>query len=201
MASHVRRCANATIVKKHVTPLHHLLRAYRLNPNHIEKIETYPRNNKWTPKIITCIDKSRKEGIARDKEAAAEFDAIVYTDGSADSTGVGAAAVLVKNGQVTRTLSYHLGLPTEHTTFQAEAVGAILGAHLIDTEDGIVVRARIGLDNTPVIRAARRYRPKPWTLLPRRPAPRHHGAIDSKRHGRCGGMDARSRRHSRKRSS
>ena len=90
-----------------------------------------------------------------------EYDSLVYTDGSADTTGVGAAASLVRSNHVVSSLRYHFKSPSQHTTFEPEAVGAILGAHVIAEENGIVTAARIGMDNTLVIKATKRPKPKP----------------------------------------
>ena len=51
---------------------------------------------------------------------------MVCADGSLLSKGVGAAAVLLEDGEVTDTQKYHLGLSEHHTVFEAELVGLIL---------------------------------------------------------------------------
>ena len=47
---------------------------------------------------------------------------------------VGPAAVLFWGNAAPKSLRYHLGSLDEHTTFEAEAVGLIMGAHLLSME-------------------------------------------------------------------
>lgn len=49
----------------------------------------------------------------------------------------GAAAVLYRQHRRPKSLRYHLGPLTQHTTFDAEAVGAVLGAALLQKERNI----------------------------------------------------------------
>jgi hypothetical protein len=44
---------------------------------------------------------------------------------------VGAAAALTRNGITQEILHYHLGSSSEHTVFEAELVGILMGLHLI----------------------------------------------------------------------
>ena len=62
----------------------------------------------------------------------------VYTDGSGYKGYAGAVALLARVDGVhnlQRVLRYSLGPLTEHTIYEAEAVGIILGNHLLLTED------------------------------------------------------------------
>lgn len=77
---------------------------------------------------------------------------IVYTDGSAYGGGVGAAAVLYRNGHRTSTLRYHLGPESNHTVYEAEIVGIALGAHLLRRMTWHT-EATIYCDNQAAIRA------------------------------------------------
>jgi len=58
----------------------------------------------------------------------------VYTDRSGLDGGAGAAAVLYRGSEAPKTLRFHISPLTVHTTFEAEALGLILGAHLISKE-------------------------------------------------------------------
>lgn len=157
IAALVARCAKRP-VKRHPTPMHTLLKTFSLQPNSIEKLRTFPRDTKWVRALRTFVSETREQGIARDAEAQGLFDIHVYSDGSADDHGVGAAAVLIRDGRVEKTLRLHLGSPEQHTTFEAEAVGAHLGLHLIAEEEAR--SARMGIDNTGVIKASRQYKPR-----------------------------------------
>jgi hypothetical protein len=55
---------------------------------------------------------------------------MIYTDGSSYRNGVGAVAVLYINGNEMDSLKFQLGTACEHTIFEAELVGIILGTHL-----------------------------------------------------------------------
>ncbi|VDB87722.1 unnamed protein product [Peniophora sp. CBMAI 1063] len=109
------------------------------------------------PAFTTHIAETREESHRED----AEMDAVirVYTDGSGYKDQAGAAAVLVRTDGIhehRRVLRYHLGPLSEHTVHEAEAVGIILGAHLLLTEDPEFASrdSSISLDNQSVIRAA-----------------------------------------------
>ncbi|KZV85245.1 ribonuclease H-like protein, partial [Exidia glandulosa HHB12029] len=89
---------------------------------------------------------------------------VVYTDGSADESSVGAAAVLYRDGEEEDTLLYHLGSAKEHTTYEAEAVGVILGLHLLAKATHLDGTA-VAIDNTGVIKACMRTRARPGQYL------------------------------------
>lgn len=57
----------------------------------------------------------------------------IYSDGLGQNGQAGAAAVLMIGDDKTlaKTLRYHLGPLTQHTTYEAEAVGAVLATHLM----------------------------------------------------------------------
>ena len=61
---------------------------------------------------------------------------MVYSDGSAIEGGVGAAAILYRNGRK-KVLRYKLGKEKHHTVYEAELVGLYLGHHLLRNEKNI----------------------------------------------------------------
>ncbi|KZV98023.1 hypothetical protein EXIGLDRAFT_702131 [Exidia glandulosa HHB12029] len=77
---------------------------------------------------------------------------------------VGAAAVLYRDGEEEDTLLYHLGSAKEHTTYEAEAVGVILGLHLLAKATHLDGTA-LAIDNTGVIKACMRTRARPGQYL------------------------------------
>lgn len=84
----------------------------------------------------------------------------VYTDGSGFEVYAGAAALLIHTDGIHRTqhvLCYCLGPLTEHTVYEGEAVGIILGVHLLATKDEEFASepCSISLDNQAVIRATK----------------------------------------------
>jgi ribonuclease HI len=97
--------------------------------------------------------------IANDKEASITADAEgkekvkVYSDGSAQEGKVGVAAILIRPGKEMRKLHYHLGTADQHTVFEAELVGLLLGLHLIKTEK-TRTSYTLGADNQAALAAA-----------------------------------------------
>jgi len=82
---------------------------------------------------------------------------MVYSDGSGYEGKIGAAAVLYKRGttQELSTLKYHLGDHTRHTTYEAEAVGAILATWLLQRIPDLAwSSASIYTDNQALIRSS-----------------------------------------------
>ena len=71
----------------------------------------------------------------------------VYTDGSAISGKVRAAAVLLREGKPPRALHLHLGPESKHTIHKAELTGILLGLQLIKTEKKAATSCMIGVDN------------------------------------------------------
>ena len=94
------------------------------------------------------IEEDRGEAI----EDALNISGIaVYTDGSGFENKIGAAAVLVKNGIVKRSLRYCLGTDTQHTVYEAEAVAVTLGLHLLIGMKKTMEEVTIGMDNQAVL--------------------------------------------------
>ncbi len=67
---------------------------------------------------------------------AGNADILLHTDGSGYKGEIGGAAVMYKWGHPPKALCKYFGLATRHIFYEGEAVGAILGAHLIGEEVG-----------------------------------------------------------------
>ncbi|KAI0250350.1 hypothetical protein BJV78DRAFT_1128125, partial [Lactifluus subvellereus] len=97
--------------------------------------------------------------IPQDKDASKRADQNsterikVYTDGSAHNGQVGAAAILSRPERPKCTLHYHLGATDEHTVYEAELVGLLLGLHLVKTEQAGRTSIVIGADNQAAVKA------------------------------------------------
>jgi len=78
---------------------------------------------------------------------------MIFTDGSSTNGKVGAAASLYINFTHIATLRYHLGNDSEHTVFEAKAVGLILAVQLLLTRSEASFPATIFIDNQAVIRS------------------------------------------------
>jgi ribonuclease HI len=83
----------------------------------------------------------------------------VFTDGSGVDDGVGASAVLCRQGKPNRTLHYYLGTGSQHTVYESEIVGMILGMELVRTETLYVGRVILGVDNQAAIQATQLTKP------------------------------------------
>ena len=83
------------------------------------------------PHYKTLIPETHEDSI--DEESNNNSTYKIYTNGSGHNSKIGASAVLYKQGkpQELQSLSYHLGNATEHITFEAEAVGAILAMWIL----------------------------------------------------------------------
>ena len=115
--------------KRHLSPIHLLLRAYGVDPSKFETIAlaSRPPNRKYNvPTEIVSSSEESKEANADDK---ATFK--VYTDGSRQDSMAGAAVVLYKGQPLVGSLCYHLGSLEQHTTYEAELIGILLRLWLI----------------------------------------------------------------------
>jgi hypothetical protein len=96
LATKVQKAAKR-YVKRHRSPIHEIIHAYRLNPERMEKIHTVVFGPKWHPAFNTRIPQNKERAIKEMEEERAQV--VVYSDGSCIDGGVGAAAVLYKNGK------------------------------------------------------------------------------------------------------
>ena len=58
----------------------------------------------------------------------------IFSDGSGLDSRVGATVVMYRRGWEPKVLCYNMGLLTEHTVFEAEAIGVILALHMLKME-------------------------------------------------------------------
>jgi hypothetical protein len=80
----------------------------------------------------------------------------VYTDGSSRNGKVGAAAILMRAGEPTQTLHYHLRPSTHHTVHKVELIRILLGLHLIKiVADDSSLRQAIDVETTRNVKRAR----------------------------------------------
>lgn len=123
-----------TPTRKHPTSLHVLLQIYQANPNRIETISPVTKKPNQQRCFSVDVADSRLQSIINEKASDPELK--IFTDGSGFEGGAGAAAVLFRKGraQPARILRYHLGPLTEHTSYEAEAVGSLLAVWLLQNE-------------------------------------------------------------------
>ena len=146
-------------VKRHRTALHRLLHGLAINPDKTETIVPQSVHPTALTPFLTQIAASKEDAVAEFTQCQSRT--MVFTDGSCHDGKVGAAAALFINHQHVTTLRYHLGKATEHTVFEAEAVGLILAAHLLRKNEDISFPATIFADNQAVIRSSVKPSAKP----------------------------------------
>jgi ribonuclease HI len=151
-------------VKKHRTALHHMAKTSKIKQNDMEKIKPTRLRPGEYPEFATSIANSKEDAIELDK---AQFNngRMIYTDGSGYKDQVGAAAVLFNNGRKSAELRYRLGPLTEHTVFEGELVGIILGFHLARAINGTRTRINFSIDNQATIKTLDGNDPQPAQYL------------------------------------
>jgi ribonuclease HI len=143
---------------------------FKLKPEKMEKIGSVRQDTKWEPNLAIRIADNREQAKREDKEEKGAVS--VYTDGSGYEGQVGAAAVLYRNGVVKRKRRMRLGPMTQHTVYEGEGIGMILGLELIREENGVKGMVSMGVDNVSAITATHSIKPGPghhiWDTFHRR---------------------------------
>jgi ribonuclease HI len=135
-------------IKTHCSPPHELVFIYDIEPDRFETSPPVRSQPKYETKFQTEVNNSAEGSIKRDK--ANKDEVRIYADGSGINRMAGAAAVIYSRDKPPKMLRYCLGPLTEHTTFEAEAVGITLGMHMLRYEKNVKA-ATISLDNQAVI--------------------------------------------------
>jgi ribonuclease HI len=108
---------------------------YGIQPQNVETIKAIRQDTKWKPRITASIANSADEAL--ENLGNNESDVKVFTDGSGMEGKIGAAAVLYWNGRMKTKLRYQLGSQRQHTVYEGEGVGAVLGTKLVSNEWGV----------------------------------------------------------------
>jgi hypothetical protein len=103
------------------------------------------------PGFTTRIAKTRQAAIKMDDDNTAPVQ--IYTDGSGIDGRIGAAAVLFVHGRKVHSLRFLVGMESEHTVPEAEAVALILGLELLKGERGMQ-RVSMAADNVGAVMRA-----------------------------------------------
>jgi ribonuclease HI len=147
-------------IKTHRSPLHQLTNIYDISPNEMEVISPVRSPPAYVPRIHTRATTNDPRASRESTGQRRESEIQVFSDGSGIDGKVGAAAILYHRGIEAKVLRYHLGLLTDHTVFEAEATGVLLGIHLIKSMPH-ANNATIKLDNQAVLAALSIRKPKP----------------------------------------
>ena len=138
-------------IRRHKSALHHLIHSLDIRPSELETINPHPTKPNTLPPMLTCILPTKEKAIEEYGKLTSKTK--VFTDGSCIDGKVGAAAVLYVDDRQISTLHFHLGSAEEHTVFEAEVVGLILAAHLLNTSHEATFPAVILADNQAAIQA------------------------------------------------
>jgi ribonuclease HI len=138
---------------RHLSPLHELFKHFDIQPKTTENINPTRQRSNFCPALKTTIQPTKEKAIEDAKEAIHTHQIRLYSDGSSHNGGVGAAATLYVGSVKRKTLRYYLGPDTEHTVYEAEAIGLLLCLYLLTTLTRRLHNVFIGLDNQPVIKA------------------------------------------------
>ena len=144
----------STAVATHRSNMHELLQVYapHISQGRMEKIEAVRYPPHWEPAHLVDIADSKEEAAASEERWARREGLRVYSDGSELEGGVGAAAVLY-NEQTKKwtALRLFLGPAEEHTVYEAETVGAVLGTELVRRSRRAGRTASVALDGKSAI--------------------------------------------------
>ena len=140
------------MVQRHKTSLHLHAEASSISNAEMETI-TATRAKPGT----TSSHKFRR---AANKEESIKWDnenfrngTMIYTDGSCYRNMVGASAVLYEIGQEIGSLKFQLGFASNHTVFEGELVGILLGIHLASKHPGTKASVNFSIDNQATTKA------------------------------------------------
>ena len=117
--------------KRHLSPIHHLLRFANLDPKQIETVSPVWRSPSYVTPFDLMIPKSKDSTLTFAQLTETVAPVHVYSDGSRYEGGISASAVLYVKDQLIQTLRYYLGTKLEHTVYEAEGVGLVMGLHLL----------------------------------------------------------------------
>lgn len=120
-----------TMAMTHLSPIDYLIANYRLDLEFFKPIGPDTSNPARMHSYKISIAETQDKSMEKESKDNANYK--VFTDGSGYDDNAGAVAVIYKKNDDTpfKSLKYHLGDLTEHTTYEAEGIGGILAAHLL----------------------------------------------------------------------
>jgi ribonuclease HI len=143
---------------------------FKLKPKLMENIAACRQGPKWEPDVAIRIAGSKE--LAKEEDLADKTPIKVYMDGSGFEGQIGAAAVLYRNGVLKSKRRMRLGAMKQHTVYEGEGVGMILGLELIREEQQVGGLVSMGIDNTAAITAMHSIKSGPshyiWDLFHKR---------------------------------
>ena len=149
-------------IRRHSSPLHTLFATTGSQSKRYETILTTRRRRNYRMLPDVHIDEDREVAV---REANRLTGTVIYTDGSGHDKGVGAAAVMMRDGVEIKSLQYHLGPDTDHTVYEAEAVAVLLALHMLTGLKRKLKKVTIGMDNQAVLMGMANQKSKPGHYL------------------------------------
>jgi hypothetical protein len=141
-------------VKCHLSLLNHLLHFTQVDPKVVETISPVRRSPGYILAFKTIIPPDKDEAFAMVVITNEMAPVHIYTDGSGFEGGIRSAALLYIRECLVKVLQVHLGSALEHTVYQAEGIGLLLGLHLLKGLSCQLTHATVlGTDNQAVIKA------------------------------------------------
>ena len=110
---------------------HHLMSFVGLDPKDIETISPVRKSPGYNPVFSLVIPPSTEAALPLTILTNDDVPVRVYSNSSGFESGIGASALLYIKNWLTRVLRSYLGTAQEHTVYEAEGVGLILGFHLL----------------------------------------------------------------------
>ena len=156
-----KHCLRRT-AKRHTSPLDVLFRTTSIKPRAYETIHPARRRRDYELLANVQIDDDRSTAIAN---AKAITGPAAYTDGSGFDKRIGAAAVLMLDDVVLKSIRYQLGSETEHTVYEAEVTAVLLALHLLKQIERNLRTVTIGVDNQAVLQGLKNQKSKPGHYL------------------------------------
>ena len=110
-------------VKRHPSPLHHLVNFAGLNPKEIETLSLVRRSPGYNPVFKTVIPPSKEAALPLANLTNSTVPVRVYSDRSGFEGDIGASVLLYINERLARSIQVYLGTAQEHTVYDAKGVG------------------------------------------------------------------------------
>ena len=170
LAPMVNKAATCYIMK-HPSPLHELLHTYQLKPKELEKIRLIQYPSTWEPNVSISISKDKEHAIA--ECGSDNTDIQICTDGLLIDEGVGAAAIIYKNGKLVVGRKAWLGNKNDHTVYEAECATMALGIFVVKGRH--TKKIMLNVNNQAAIRSAVEWKSGPGKYI----VDKFHKLVDS----------------------
>jgi hypothetical protein len=152
--------------KRHLSPIHHLLRFADIDPKQIETVSPSRRSPGYSPSFELIIPPTKDAALPFALLSETTAPVRVYSDGFGFEGGIGASAVLYIKDQLVKTLRFYLGTEDKHTVYEAEGVGLVMGLHLLwNLNIKLSHHTLLGADSQAVLRALNNQRSHPGQYI------------------------------------